>query len=407
MSQMILSILQGSQQTLISLGTLAVAAIAAYFSIKTSRLKVDVQAKQMKLQDEQREIQQRQRDALRDMEEFSSQFMTYALKLSPQAQASFHPMPGHLASRSSLFEVRRAHFGPEKEHLADAVVRKIQAKLIADEQLCIILILDGGSTVFPIFRKLCENPSFRFDKSLARRLSLITNNLPGVSDLTTFGRIGDKRSAKTLFRCRVLGGFADSSYEAALSEESAEELKGALKGVRKSFRDDCDKVLILSATTGNYLSIPDGILTRNPQHEEIKREVINVADEVFILAPLGKVMPSSAEDVNRMMSLQGEARYGSEVAWSSFRDKLHVIATTRPDKYFGVIRPAALGIYLGHAEESLRECFGDKLTEIVFDPMDSIRVKTEAAIVGKRRAFREYELPHRDLRESLLKKLER
>ena len=57
-------------------------------------------------------------------------------------------------------------------------------------------------------------------------------------------------------------------------------------------------------------------------------------------------------------------------------------------------------------QENVRDRYGDSLKQVFFDPLDDTQVRIQGSVIGLERALREYEFPHRNLRESLTKKLE-
>lgn len=244
-------------QILTILGGILTALFTFFFKIRNI---------QKKLEEDSQAIQERQREMLQQINDFSRQMMTITLQIAPQFAFSPYPQQMQTFSPSdiSLFDIRGSHFTPEKKILADYVVDEVIRRSIdpdagGDEKLYVILILDAGSTVYPIFRKLCSHPSFQFNKINADRLKIITNNLAGVSDLIKYGRIGDPIHAQTLFDCRILHGYANSLYEASLSEKTYADLNAAVAEFKAKVGPH-QTVLILSVTSGNYVSIQDGIL---------------------------------------------------------------------------------------------------------------------------------------------------
>jgi len=343
------------------------------------------------------------------MSEFSTALMNQTLKIAPQFAFTPYPqlLPHSASFEISLFERRRSRFTPEKDLLADLVVKKVSDLIEKDEELLIILILDAGSTVFPIFKRLCIHPSFQFDRTKARRLKIITNNLPGVSDLIRYGRIGDPTIARTLFQCRVLTGFADSQYEACLSNETASDLRKAVDESRHAIKDtESTKVRVVSVTTGNYISISDGILGRDRNHVATKSTMLDVADEMYVLAPLGKLLPYSSSEINEFLEVSDEAGYSTLTNWSEKSQALRMVVTARGADYFPQLRPIVLNTYFGYIQRQVDDRYKDQVITIPFDPRDDVRVRAIASVTGLERALREYELPTQELREKLIYKLQ-
>lgn len=379
------------------------AAVASIYAFRLDKLRIQFERNAKNIQDQQKHV-------LQSVSEFGRQLMTQTLKIAPQIAFSPYPqlLPSVTPSDMSLFDQRRAHFTPEKNLLAKEVVEILRKQIEEDEDLTIILILDAGSTVFPIFRQLCTHPTFQFDRTNARRLKIITNNLPGVSDLTTYGRIGERLVARTLFRCRILSGYAHSEYEASLGDQTAVDLRSAIDEYKSAIQTSrSDTIKTVSVTTGNYVSLTEGILARHRNHVETKSTMLDVGDDVYILAPLGKLLLFSGKEVNDLLELSAEESYANLPNWSERSKDVKIVVTTRKPDYFTKLRPFTLNSYFARVQGEVYEQFkGDRLIPIQFDPMDDIRVRTQASILGIERALREHELPHQNLRERLILKLE-
>lgn len=386
------------------LATLA-AGVASYFAFRLNKLRIQ-------FEQNSKTIQEQQSYVLQSMSEFSRQLMTQTLKVAPQVAFSPYPqiLPSVAPHDMSLFDIRRSHFAPEKAILAKTMVDILHKEIEGDNELSIILILDAGSTVFPIFRQLCTHPTFQFDRTNARRLKIVTNNLPGVSDLTTYGRIGERRLSRTLFRCRILSGYAHSEYEASLGDQTAPDLQNAIQELKEGIKSSRpnDKIKVISVTTGNYVSLNDGILARNLNHVKTKSAMLEVGQDVYVLSPLGKMLPYSKEEINELLGLSGAESYNSLPNWSEKSINSMLIVTSRGQEYFPQLRPFILNSYFARVQGEIFARFDENhLKSIRFDPVDDIRIRTQASILGTERALREYELPHQNMRERLLVKLER
>jgi DeoR/GlpR family transcriptional regulator of sugar metabolism len=385
-----------------------VAAFASFYAARMYRTRILFEKQAKNIQDQQKQI-------LQQMSEFGTQLMTHTLKIAPQFAFSPYTqlLPPISPSDISLFDRRRSHFTPEKEKLAEKIVEDVRTQIDkeagGDEQLTIILILDAGSTVFPIFRQLCVHPAFQFNRANARRLKIITNNLPGVSQLIKYGRIGDPIRARTLFECRILVGFAHSQYEASLSSQTSNDLQNAVEEFRQEIQESGadNKIKVVSVTTGNYVSTTHGILARDPNHVMTKGAMLDVSDDVYVLAPLGKLLPYSCDEINELLGYSGgKVRYATLANWPEKAKELIMVVTTRDPDYFRQLEPSTVGIHLGRVQAEIRDRFDEKhLITIPFDPKSDVRVRTQASIMGIERALCEYEFPHENLRESLIRRL--
>ncbi|MBV6449670.1 MAG: hypothetical protein MHPDNHAH_00382 [Anaerolineales bacterium] len=385
--------------------------VAIVVSIQTRKL-VDLQIKleKQRLESEEntKSIQDRQKQMVDEISDFRNALLTQTLSIAPQVAFAPYPQlfPSINPSDMSLFERRIAHFAPEKESLAEAIVKIISNEIVNDKELEIILVLDAGSTVYPIFRQLCAHPNFQFDRTNAQRLKIITNNLPGVSALIKYGHIGDPISARTLFKCQVLTGYAHSQYEATLSDQTAADLRQAVTEYKKiTSESQNSKVKIISVTSGNYVSLTDGVLARDRNHVETKSTMLDIGDDVYILAPLGKLLPYSCTDINHLLGYSDENGYAAFPNWLEKSKKLTMVITERSPEYFPQLRPHTLIAYFGRIQAEVKDLFENRLISLSFDPMDDVRVRVQASVLGIDRALRDYELPHRNLRERLIAKL--
>ncbi len=388
--------------------TIIVAPIAIYAGYKTRNI-------YREFRDTNKTIHNLQRQQLRDMSEFKKQLMAQTLQIAPQYAFSSQYLPGVQLSDGSLFDRRRSHFAPEKERLAEMIVDILREEIVTNKKLKIILVLDSGSTVFPIFQKLCNHPNFKFDRFNAKRVKIITNNLPGVSELVTHGRIGDPIGARTLFRCRILKGYAHSQYEASLGPQTGEDLEKAVKEFKDDLYKEDDKkytgknVKIISVITGNYVSIEEGPMARDADHVDTKSAMIDVADKCYVLAPLGKVLPFSCKEINDLLGLkEEERRYDTLKEWEKKSQNVTLVVTTREAEYFSQIDPPSIGFYLGHAQAKIYDKFVEpgKLITIPMDPAEEASVRVQGGFLERGSALRYYEIPHRNLREGLIKKVD-
>jgi hypothetical protein len=391
-------------QTVFTVLATIAATIASIYAYRLQKLRIQ-------FEENAKNIQEKQSHILREMSEFSTAIMNQTLRVAPQFAFSPYQqlLPSITSTDISLFDRRRSHFSPEKDLLADVVVRIIGNQIDKDKNLFIILILDAGSTVYPVFRRLCLHPSFQFDRTKARRVKIITNNLPGVSDLVRYGRIGDAAVARTLFQCQILSGFAHSQYEACLSPETAIDLRRAINEHKETLSKEEShptQIKVISITTGNYISIIDGMLARDRDHLETKSTMLEVADDVYVLAPLGKLLPYSCFEINELLELSEDTGYVSLPKWSERMQDLNMVVTTRQPDYFPQLHPRTLNTYFGHVQGEVRDKYRNHLIRVPFDPMDDVRVRSIASVSGLERALREYELPHQNLREKLLVKLQ-
>ena len=117
--------------------------------------------------------------------------------------------------------------------------------------------------------------------------------------------------------------------------------------------------------------------------------MLEVADVVYVLAPLGKLLPYTSEEINLLRS--GDVHgYSSLGNCGKNSEKVTMIATTRPPGYLKHLKPPILTKYFGMVQgqlEQLQERHVLKVLEKSFDPLDEISVRVQASLVGKGAPF--------------------
>jgi hypothetical protein len=138
-----------------------------------------------------------------------------------------------------------------------------------------------------------------------------------------------------------------------------------------------------------------------------KSAMLDVGEDVYVLAPLGKLLPYSCDEINELLGYSGSQEgYATLTNWPDKAKGLIMVVTIREPEYFRQLRPSTLGIHLGRVQAEIHDKFNkERLRAILFNPMDDVQVRTQASIMGIERALCEYEFPHANLRESLVKKL--
>jgi hypothetical protein len=208
------------------------------------------------------------------------------------------------SSDISLFSVRAAHYTEEKF----AICKRLLHELVHNEKIAkrksIYLLIDSGSTLFPVFGLLCDYIRNEHEPyaSILRKVHIITNNIPGVQVMITRGRKGSYVTADTVLDCIVIPGKVEAKYSAILSQEGINHVAYVLKKVREREND----VIVVALLTGNYISIGDGILWRGSFHGQMKNALAHCADSIYLLSPLGKVFNKTAGRIN---IINRESRY--------------------------------------------------------------------------------------------------
>lgn len=359
-------------------------------------------------------VLKKQKQMLKEMSEFNTQLIAQTLQISPQFALKPYPqlIPDISPSKMSIFDLRCSHYTPEKELLAEQVVKniieQIDVGLGGDNKFTIILILDAGTTVFNIFKELCEHPSFHYFQDNADRLFIITNNLPGVSELIKHRRYVKPGHPGTIFKCRVVSGIANAQYEASIGPDTAQDLINSVGEIKEEIRaKNKKKVKVIGVVTGNYISLVDGLLSDDINHLETKKTIIEISDEVYVVAPLGKIVPFDCDKLNNMIKKSDpKLTYSPVPGWDIGSKEINLFVSIRSDDYFSNLEPPTLRTYLGHVQSELLNRFDrTKLYTPLFQPLEDLHLNIRAAILTVTRALREYEFPHKAFRESLVEKI--
>jgi len=247
----------------------------------------------------------------------------------------------------TLFGERSSHFREEKEHIAERFVPMLLRrcrKLIEQDGKRVFLLIDSGTTLYSFFSRLGEQTVRAWEMGdrwfRDGRLVVITNNLPGIQLLMETGRPNPaNRYSDLALDCRLLPGVPLPVYSAVTGAETEE----AIMRIRS---DSGPSVAIISLVTGNWIRIRQTSprcpipLARGKGHLKAKQTFVNVANEVYVIGPLGKIFASaSREAVNKWLgfdSAQVDLEKQSYEELTITRDdevkKIALISTSRTNR---------------------------------------------------------------------------
>jgi hypothetical protein len=204
-----------------------------------------------------------------------------------------------LFQSDTIYEMRAKHYAEEKECIAceyrklldnriDSLISadQLNSESIIDE---IIIILDSGTTIANIFEQLGKESYAEGAQHWTKKdfVKFYTNSIRGVLCLFKY-RDQYSRYSEIPFKCNMFPGKILSPYEAIADEHTVK----AILDLKKSGR------YIIFITTGNYLIynsqekkfLP---IARAGFHPDVKAAGFHIADEVHIVAPLGKILMNS------------------------------------------------------------------------------------------------------------------
>ena len=207
------------------------------------------------------------------------------------AETALQKATPYLGTRS-LFSARSEHFREEKKCLADLFLPLLFARLEHHKDKdTIILIVDSGTTIHPLIEQLGRSCAKYGDNDPAwlSKLQVWTNNLPATMTLMDVAR-GDSSNpySELVFQVHLLPGAPVPAFAAVAGELTHTALEDAKE------RAGGDSVVI-SLVTGNWIRIRETTprcpvpLARPAAHLKIKQSFLDLSDEVFVVAPLGKI----------------------------------------------------------------------------------------------------------------------
>lgn len=220
-------------------------------------------------------------------------------KLAPYAGGAF-------SERSRQFEL-------EKKALAEEFVPKLLKRCHAfvDSGHEVYLMIDAGTTLYPVFGKLGELSAAQFEQKggdWLEHLHVTTNNLPGLERLIDTGRRGRGRhSPLVIEHCFLLPGIPMPIFAAVGGPETDAAI---LAFGQPPVNDRPQKFIAL--VVGNWVRIRHSEprcpipLARGEKgfHLKAKNAFLEKAEEVYVVSPLGKVWLATENQMNEAMGLR-------------------------------------------------------------------------------------------------------
>ena len=212
----------------------------------------------------------------------------------------------------SVFLDRMGHFYDEKEALAENFTSLLieRCHLLTQSNKKVFLLIDSGTTLYPFFERLGLQLARRKaqGQEWIDKLRIVSNNLAGIETLMNEGRINSKDPHSPLaVTCHLLPGEPLPIYSAVTGDVTNK----ALTSLRKR---EGPQARFIALTTGNWIRLRRSQptcpipLARGKGHFEFKQKLFNISDEVYVVAPLGKVfIHASNDEVNRVLGFAQDA----------------------------------------------------------------------------------------------------
>jgi hypothetical protein len=212
-----------------------------------------------------------------------------------------------LLNEDSIFEIRSKHYRREKRLLAEKFSEMLGDRIRHLQSISrrkIQVIIDSGSTLSPLFDVIGRQASIDI-MHWSKNVSFYTNNIKGVQQILKYREIScnipevnpandvyDDRHLEIPVTCSILPGKILSAYSAIADESTIHAVK------KLSEKQDAYTICI---TTGNYVlfetkDINVLPIARTSFHPHMKSILYDIADELFLVAPLGKILKGEKGD---------------------------------------------------------------------------------------------------------------
>ena len=210
-----------------------------------------------------------------------------------------------LENQNTVYDFRSNHYRYEKELLGKKFSQYLGNRvrfLRKNKYKKIKIFFDSGTTIAPILDELAKeaendpNHWTRIENQVGEipEIEFYTNSIRGVQNILKYKKIPDSTSKfknkidrffPIPFDCYILPGKILSPYEAIADVDTIKAILG-----HKQKEDD---VYIITITTGNYFLGIDKYfspIARTGYHPEIKAAYHHIADENYLITPLGKII---------------------------------------------------------------------------------------------------------------------
>lgn len=231
----------------------------------------------------------------------------------------------------SLFGERSGHYQKEKIYLCNMFFEALKQRISKLEDVSVVrIIIDSGTTLFPIFDKLRTLDEERIGE---KKIDIVTNNIPGFMKLIDSHRINQKSG----ITFSIVAGAPLSEYAAITGDAAVTSLRFICE--KKSVHNKGESVYTIGIITGNWIRIRNTSpvcpipLARGSGHLEFKEEIMRSSDEVYVVGPLGKIFQAGVGDFNNIYKPEKDQPY-TEVKTDQLGDdfdvsKIKLVATMR------------------------------------------------------------------------------
>jgi hypothetical protein len=272
--------------------------------------RLDLEERQFRTEEEERQklVRFREEEYKRFVKPASeiAEHLTHSLSADVSWAAAALQKAKLLPYTNTLFGERSEHFHAEKQQLARQftpyLLRRCQK--MTENGGHVFLLIDAGTTLFEFFETIGTETMRRAQRGeeWLNRVHLATNNLPGIGELIKSGKRvpWDRYSELAIKDCHLLPGVPMPVFAAVAGDQT----EYAISMLRQLFtkQHPNEKVTFVALVVGNWVRIrrsnpPCPIpLARGIPHQRVKQMLVNNADEIYVVSPLGKLFVGISKD---------------------------------------------------------------------------------------------------------------
>jgi hypothetical protein len=182
-----------------------------------------------------------------------------------------------------------------------------RSKLATNRIPKVYLVLDSGTTLVPLFRALAARALREYrkgERDAVSAIEVVTNNLPGLGELIEHGCPEPSRYSEPVLSCQLLPGIPMPVYSAVTGQLTED----ALKNLKEKSKSRGENAVFIGVLTGNWIRVrregpPCPVpMARGESHQQFEQVLVNLCDEAYVLASLGKVVVGQGEaNVNEVL----------------------------------------------------------------------------------------------------------
>lgn len=206
----------------------------------------------------------------------------------------------------TIYNERIKHYKKEKEIIANAFIDILRKRVLflknhLNKEKKIRIVLDSGTTIAPIFDKLGREAAFRPDH-WSEGVLFATNSFYGVYQLLKYREYNPElsdphnyqqyRHNNIPIKCSLFPGAVLAAYQAIADDDTVRAIKATARS--REYYNIC-------ILTGNYIMYDSNKkiilpIARTLYHPKVKAAYYEMAHEVYLIAPLGKILTTKEPD---------------------------------------------------------------------------------------------------------------